>query len=158
MTDRMHNKSDTLDSRNTSGDTKTISPNGPGTNAFDDDKKVIDRDETRDLISSDKVDGTAVFDRSGEKLGTIHHFMVSKRGGKVRYAVMSFGGLFGMGEDFYPLPWASLTYDTDKGGYMVKLSKGQLDKDKAPHFPRTGEPEWNRAFDEKVEAYYISFV
>ncbi|MEO8547139.1 MAG: PRC-barrel domain-containing protein [Sphingomicrobium sp.] len=158
MTDKILNKSDTLDRRDTSADGKTLTPNPTSHNQFDEDKKVIDRDETRDLISSEKVDGTAVFDRAGEKLGSIHHFMVGKRSGKVRYAVMSFGGLFGMGEDYYPLPWAALTYDTDRRGYVVKLSKDQLDKDKAPHFPQASEPEWNRAYDEKIEGYYISFA
>lgn len=64
--------------------------------------------ETPDLISSEKVDGTAVYNREGEKLGAIHHFMVGKRDGRVYYAVMSFGGLFGMGVDHYPLPWGVL--------------------------------------------------
>ena len=85
--------------------------------AFDTDSNTIARDETHDLISSDKVEGTAVYNRQGEKLGTVTSFMVGKRNGRVQYAVLSFGGLFGMGEKFYPLPWDTLTYDTDKGGY-----------------------------------------
>jgi hypothetical protein len=72
--------------------------------ANDTNSDPIGRDETHDLISSEKVDGTAVYNRQGERLGSIHHFMVGKRDGKVRYAVLSFGGLFGMGENYYPLP------------------------------------------------------
>ncbi len=158
MTNNIPNKSATLDRRDTSADSTRSTPIGADRDKFDNDKKMIDRDETRDLISSEKVEGTKVFDRSGEKLGSIHHFMVNKRSGKVRYAVMSFGGLFGMGEDYYPLPWASLTYDTDKNGYVVNLTKDQLDKEKAPRFPRSSEPEWNRAYDEQIESYYIAFV
>ena len=120
--------------------------------AFDQDNNTLARDETRELISSEKVDGTAVFNRDGERLGTIHHFMVGKRDGKVRYAVMSFGGLFGMGERFHPLPWDVLTYDTDKGGYVVDLAKEML-RD-APSYERGNEPEFDRSYDERIYGYY----
>jgi hypothetical protein len=83
-------------------------------------------DETRDLIASDKVEGTAVYDRNGERLGSVYNFMVGKRSGRVAYAVMSFGGWLGMGESYHPLPWHTLTYDTDRGGYVVSLSKERL--------------------------------
>ena len=55
-------------------------------------------EETDRLIASDKVEGTAVYNRQGERLGTVHNFMVDKSTGQVAYAVMSFGGFLGMGE------------------------------------------------------------
>src|SRR3954449_828700 len=55
-------------------------------------------DKTDELIASNKVEGTAVYNHQGERIGTLHHFMVGKRSGQVAYAVMSFGGLFGVGE------------------------------------------------------------
>lgn len=112
-------------------------------------------DETHELISSEKVDGTAVYSRDGDQLGSIHHFMVGKRDGKVRYAVMTYGGFLGMGGDYYPLPWDALTYDSDKGGYVVQITKDQLDKDKAPSFPRGQEPEWNDDLDNRIRIYYL---
>ena len=54
-------------------------------------------DETGRLIASNKVEGTAVFNRQGERLGSVYNFMVDKRSGQVEYAVMSFGGFLGMG-------------------------------------------------------------
>jgi PRC-barrel domain len=69
-------------------------------------------EETDRLIASDKVEGTAVYNRQGERLGTVHNFMVDKSTGRVAYAVMSFGGFLGMGESYHPLPWRVLTYDT----------------------------------------------
>lgn len=148
----------TRESINTAMDTAETAKATQPRNEFDNNSTKLAREGTRELISSEKVDGTAVFDRTGEKLGSIHHFMVGKRAGKVRFAVMSFGGLFGMGEDYYPLPWTSLTYDTELDGYKVNLTKDQLDKDKAPHFARDKEPEWNRDFDQRIDSYYIAFV
>jgi PRC-barrel domain len=58
---------------------------------------TVATDETASLISSDKVEGTPVYNRQGEKLGSTHSLMIDKRSGKVAYAVMSFGGFLGIG-------------------------------------------------------------
>ena len=64
--------------------------------------------ETHSLIASDKVEGTPVRRTSGDKIGTIERVMIDKRSGKVAYAVMSFGGFMGLGEEYYTLPWGVL--------------------------------------------------
>ncbi len=79
------------------------------------------------VISSDKVEGTTVYNAAGDKLGTIDDLMIDKMSGQVRYAVMEFGGFLGMGTDRYPIPWAALKYDTGKDGYVVPLDKATLD-------------------------------
>ena len=121
----------------------------------DRDQMKLERDETGDLISSEKVDGTPVVNRQGEQLGAIHHFMVGKRDGKVRYAVMSYGGFLGMGENYYPLPWDALTYDTDQGGYVVDIDKERLSRDKAPAYPKDEQPNYNEEFDRQIRVYYL---
>lgn len=86
----------------------------------------VTADESNTLISADKVQGTAVYQADGERVGTVDSIMLNKRSGKVAYAVMSFGGFLGIGEKYHPLPWDSLTYDTDKGGYNIGYSAEQL--------------------------------
>ena len=120
--------------------------------AYDTDERPMARDETHDLIASDRVEGTTVYNREGERLGTISKFMVGKRNGRVEYAVMGFGGLFGMGERDYPLPWNVLTYDTDQGGYVVDLDKDKLQN--APSFERGQDPTYDRDYGEQVYTYY----
>ena len=56
--------------------------------------------ETGSLIASDKVEGTNVYRSNGESVGEIERVMIDKRDGKVAYAVMSFGGFLGIGEDY----------------------------------------------------------
>lgn len=118
----------------------------------------LSKDETRDLISSEKVDGKPVYTRSGERLGTIHHFMVGKRDGQVRYAVMNYGGLFGMGTHHYPLPWEALDYEDWKGGYIVDLDKDKLDPKEAPSFPPDEEPVWDEELVQRLRLYYFATV
>ena len=87
-----------------------------------------DHIETSTLIASDMVEGTTVYNTAGEKMGKILNFMVNKRSGHVEYAVMSFGGFLGMGEDHYPLPWKKLDYDLKQSGFVVNLTKEALAK------------------------------
>ena len=61
------------------------------------------------LIGSDKVESTPVYGADDRKIGTVQRVMIDKISGKVAYAVISFGGFLGMGEDYYPMPWASLS-------------------------------------------------
>src|SRR5437868_3935617 len=74
--------------------------------------RTTERRETASLIGSDKVDGTAVYGSDQKRIGSIQRIMIDKISGKVAYAVMSFGGFLGIGEDYYPVPWPTLKYDT----------------------------------------------
>jgi hypothetical protein len=112
----------------------------------------IARDGSSSLISSAKVEGTAVYDGSGERLGTIQHFMVGKLDGKVRFAVLSFGGLFGLGQRYQPLPWDALSYDVAKVGYVVALSREQLEG--GPAYDPEGEPEYDETYGRRISDYY----
>jgi hypothetical protein len=110
-------------------------------------------DETQDLIASDKVEGTAVYNRAGEKLGSIHTLMIDKISGKVAYAVLSFGGFLGIGDRYHPLPWRVLTYDTGMGGYTVDLDRSVLEG--APTYASSETPDWgDRRWGEQLHQYY----
>jgi sporulation protein YlmC with PRC-barrel domain len=115
-------------------------------------EETVATDETQRLIASNKVEGTSVYNQQGEKLGSIYNFMVDKMSGEVEYAVLSFGGLFGMGSDYYPLPWDVLTYDTDQGGYVVNLDKSVLEK--APRYSADQEPAFDQDYGRQVYGYY----
>ena len=115
---------------------------------------TLEADETDRLISSEKVDGTAVYDRRGERLGTVHHLMIDKHTGQVAYAVMSFGGFLGIGESYYPLPWKMLTYDTRLGGYVVDLDRRRLEG--APSYTSRDMPNWDdRSYTGRIDRYWM---
>jgi PRC-barrel domain len=103
------------------------------------------------LIASDRVEGTVVYNREGERLGTIKHFMVDKRSGQVEHAILGFGGLFGMGASNYPLPWDVLDYDPERGGYVVDLDKDMLQN--APKYDET-PPAYDEDYNRSVRTYY----
>jgi PRC-barrel domain len=114
---------------------------------------LMDAQETVSLIGSDKVQGTAVFGPDGQKIGSIERVMIEKFNGKVSYAVLSFGGLFGIGDNYYPLPWPSLKYNVELVGYQTMITNDQLRK--APRYARSSEWNWNdQQLARSVSAYY----
>jgi hypothetical protein len=116
-------------------------------------QSTLEQRETTSFIASDKVEGTPVYRANGEKIGKIERVMIDKISGKVAYAVMSFGGFLGIGEDYYPLPWSLLKYNTKLDGYEVNISEQQLKG--APKFSKAESWDWtSQANDHKVYDYY----
>jgi sporulation protein YlmC with PRC-barrel domain len=102
---------------------------------------ALETNETGNLIGSDKVEGTAVYGADHNKIGSIERVMIDKKSGKVSYAVLSFGGFLGIGDDHYPLPWQSLKYDTSLGGYVTGVTEAQLKG--APHYRNDNTWNWS---------------
>ena len=107
---------------------------------------------TSSLISSDKIEGTNVYNLAGDKLGSIDDLMIDKVSGQVRYAVLEFGGFLGMGTDRYPLPWQLLKYDTVMDGYVVPLDKERLED--APRYNESDVPAYTPEYGNRVNGYY----
>ena len=111
--------------------------------------------ETLKLIGSDKVEGTAVFGPDGDKIGSIERVMIEKISGRVSYAVLSFGGFLGIGDDFYPLPWPSLKYNVDLGGYQTMITVDQIKG--APKHGRSDDWNWGLGTG-AIDDYYGAAV
>jgi hypothetical protein len=119
------------------------------------DTAPVETDETDRLISSEKVDGTAVYNRDGDRLGTVHHLMIDKYTGRVEYSVMSFGGFLGIGESYHPLPWRALTYDERLGGYVMDVDRPRLER--APRYTSSNAPDWSdRTYRSRVDEYWTT--
>ena len=127
-------------------------PRSPGSMPLDPAGEGVAIDETPRLIASNKVEGTAVYNRQGEHLGSVYNFMVDKFTGQVAYAVMSFGGFLGIGESYHPLPWKALTYDTRLGGYVIDADKDRLAG--APRYGAGEDPFSDGAYGPQVDGYW----
>ena len=77
-------------------------------------------------ITASRVIGTAVYNTSGDRIGSIEDVMLEKMSNGIMFAVIGFGGFLGVGEKYHAIPWSTLDYDEDKGGYVVPFTKDQL--------------------------------
>ena len=110
------------------------------------------RDTSGKLIAASQVNGTAVYDNSGEKLGSVHDVVLDKVSGRADYAIMSFGGFLGIGDRYHPLPWNQLRYDTRLGGYVVGVDRARLEA--APSYEAADLDLWGGARSRAIDQYY----
>jgi sporulation protein YlmC with PRC-barrel domain len=105
------------------------------------------------LIEASKVQGTAVYNPHGERLGSIDDVMIDKNSGLSVYAIMSFGGFLGLGADYRPIPWSKLTYSRTLGGYVVDVDARVLEG--APAYAAGAAPRWgDKTYEEDLHSYY----
>ena len=108
------------------------------------------------LIPADRVNGTDVLSKAGDKLGKIEDVAIEKVSGDVAYAILSFGGLLGIGAKYHPVPWKLLKYDTDKRAYVIPLEKGQLEN--APMIDETELSGWSDvSLRDSIYTYYSPY-
>lgn len=110
------------------------------------------RSEMPRLLSSNHLNGLAVFDRKGEKIGTIHSFMIDRLTGRVALAIMSLGGFLGMGGSYHPLPWPLLAHAEGKDGFIIDLDDAILKG--GPTFSGGAEPDFDVSYIDRVWNYY----
>ena len=98
-----------------------------------------------ELMGADTLLGNDVYNKDGEDLGDIKEFMIDRSSGKVAYAVLSFGGLLGLGDKLFAVPWSALTLDTVNKRFTLDVLKAALQD--APGFnqarwPAMSDPTW----------------
>jgi hypothetical protein len=109
-------------------------------------------DKKHSLIPSDRIEGTAVRRSNGDKIGRIERLMLDKVSGNVAYAILSFGGFLGIGDQHLPVPWTKLTYNPDLEAYQLDLSDDELKK--APSYDADKEFDWGDRSQERLHDYY----
>ena len=103
------------------------------------------------LMGANTLLGNDVYNSDAEDLGDIKEIMIDMASGKVAYAVLSFGGVMGLGEKLFAVPWAALKLDTRHKRFTLHVAKQSL-KD-APgfdkgHWPPMSDSSWARSVDE----------
>jgi len=104
-------------------------------------------------LSATTMIGDEVKNPAGEKLGEVEEIMLDVDSGRISYAVLSFGGLLGIGDKLFAIPWSVLELNADDHSFIVNVPKERLQK--APGFdkddwPDMANPEWART----VYRYY----
>jgi sporulation protein YlmC with PRC-barrel domain len=105
------------------------------------------------LMGASTLIGNEVYNPEEEHLGEIKEIMIETATGDVAYAVLSFGGLLGMGDKLFAVPWNALKLDTHNKCFILDEDKDSLKN--APGFdkdawPRMADRQWGSA----VHDYY----
>ena len=114
---------------------------------------IFQEDDQHALISSKRVEGTPIYGVDGERLGSVHSLMIDKESGQVAYAVLSFGGILGIGQKVHPVPWEKLSFDRERYGYRVNFSSDQVQDAPTLVLDDADRPT-SRPYEERMYQYY----
>lgn len=99
----------------------------------------------RRVLAASTLEGDKVRNTAGEDLGKVDEIMIDIPSGRVAYAVLSFGGVLGMGNKLFAVPWSGLRVDEDEKCFILDVGKRTLetapgfDKD---HWPDMADTAW----------------
>lgn len=105
------------------------------------------------VMASDTLEGDRVINAAGESIGKIRDIMIDVPTGRVAYAVLSFGGVMGLGSKLFAVPWNALTLDTDNKCFVLDVDKQRLEN--APGFDKDDWPDMaDSRFATSIHEYY----
>jgi sporulation protein YlmC with PRC-barrel domain len=108
-----------------------------------------------ELMGASTLIDNQVRNQDGEELGSIKEIMLDTETGSISYAVLSFGGYFGMGAKLFAVPWAALTLDTERRCFVLNVTKDRLES--APGFDKTKWPNMSDpAWAQQIRSHYGS--
>ena len=105
-------------------------------------------------IRASKVIGTSVFNSTGDKIGKVEDVVLDKQSNNIMFAVVGFGGFLGMNEKFHPLPWSTLDYQKQQNGYVVNVTKEQLEAAPSDGIDELTRADGGEQLRDQVYDYY----
>src|SRR5215472_6641365 len=106
-------------------------------------KKTDPDKRYRRVLSASTLAGDSVRNAAGDSLGKVDEIMIDIPSGQVAYAVLSFGGLLGMGNKLFAVPWSALSVDEDEKCFILDVDKRTLET--APGFDKDNWPDMDDA-------------
>lgn len=105
------------------------------------------------LMSADTLIGNEVYNQAGEDLGDIKEIMLDTTNGTVSYAALSFGGVLGIGEKLFAVPWEALKLDPENKRFVLNVDKDRLQD--APGFDKDRWPDMaDESWVNEINSYY----
>lgn len=104
-------------------------------------------EQMQDISRATKIIGTDVKNMKGEDLGDVKDLVLNPMRGNVVYVVVSYGGLLGMGDKLFAIPWSALRWSTDQDYYVLNMDKEALKN--APGFDEDHWPVSTTQWDEQ---------
>jgi hypothetical protein len=102
-------------------------------------EQQVRRTEGQEVLPSEDVVGKRVKNPEGYDLGEISSLRVSLPTGKVVYAVLRAGGMFGLGAKHFAVPIEAMVYRPGDDVFVVNISKHMIDNE-----PGFSESDWPR--------------
>jgi sporulation protein YlmC with PRC-barrel domain len=83
--------------------------------------------------------GSPVINAERQDLGRIEDLVVDSRTNQIAYAILSFGGFFGVGDKHFAIPWEVIHFDSVERQAVLNIEQDRLNN--APGFEKENWPD-----------------
>jgi sporulation protein YlmC with PRC-barrel domain len=105
------------------------------------------------LMGADTLIGDHVHNLKNEHLGTVKEIMLDMQTGRIAYVVMASGGVLGIGEKLFAVPFEALSLDTSNHRMTLNIDKERIEQ--APGFDKSHWPDMaNQTWATELHNYY----
>ena len=91
------------------------------------------------VLQASTVIGKKIVNRAGEQLGNLKELVIDLEEGRIAYAVLSFGGIMGLGDKLFAIPWEALMLNPKDQTFILDVEKEVLKE--APGFDKDHWPD-----------------
>lgn len=109
-------------------------------------------EHSSNVVKSNEVIGVSVKNDEKKDIGKIEEIVLDKVSGQVRYIVLSFGGILGMGDKYFAFPWKSISYSPEEKSFILKVDKQKLKEEYG--FDKDNWPDM-AGWPKTVDNYYL---
>lgn len=92
------------------------------------------------IVKGSKIIGKSVQTMGGKEIGEIEDLAIDELDGQVRYVVLSFGGILGLGEKYFAIPWEALHLSDNREHFALAVTEKELEQ--APGFDKNNWPDF----------------
>ncbi len=117
---------------------------------------VVGSENPTRVLTAHSIMGDKVVNTAGQDLGDIKDLMIDLNKGCIAYAVLDYGGMFGIGGKYFAVPWHAFNVDEDNKELMLNVDKDALknapgfDKD---HWPMSNDSQYYGSVDQYYAQY-----
>jgi sporulation protein YlmC with PRC-barrel domain len=107
----------------------------------------------RRVLAASSLTGDRVRNPAGEDLGNIEEITLDLESGQIAYAVLSFGGLLGIGDKLFAVPWSAMRLDQAEHEFLLDIDRKTLEQ--SPGFDKSNWPDMaDPAFGRDIHRLY----
>lgn len=109
------------------------------------------------LFRGSRIIGSNVRDPKDKKIGQIKDLILDGGRGEIAYAVVSFGGVLGVGNKLHAIPWQVLDPSDDGNYYILHADSETISQ--APGFDKARWPDMtNQRWHAEIDRYWSRMV
>lgn len=78
------------------------------------------------FVSSNRLEQYNVVNKAGDDMGQVQNFVVDMREGLIAFAIVSFGGVLGITDKWFAIPWAALKWHPETKRFILNMTEKVL--------------------------------